>query len=622
MKNNFDRYIEILKNNNIAEKDYFYVVSKCYLISKIRTENKNGDDILKKVYPYIFLNDQTNYDAPDLLKIINYLSTEKDEDFIGKLYEKTINKSQKKDVGMFYTRKSKLINYMISIIDENIDGSFVEPSCGSGTFILSIIDKIMNKNQDKETLIKMFNNINAVDCDETACKITEINILVETINLIKKVYKEDNNIVLPKLNIKCLDFINYKAEKKFDFIIGNPPYVTFYGKRSRNMNEEKRKIFNSFDFVQNKNGNNKFNMLMFFIENGLKSLKDNGKLIFIIDFAFFETAFIDLRKYLLSNYSIESITDNISEFDNVASGQVILSIIKKVPDKDTITKWIDYKSNEQIEIKQSLWNNKNLNYKIYKPFYGLKKEINEKCNRFDNLSNFYPNKCLRTCCALTGRTDDFIVDNNKKTNNYIFPYIEGSKGLKTKFGNLTPTKYIEFDYQKQLNISNEFKAELQLKGVKNKKRVTLGDKDVYLSPKIFIRQSSTTLIATYSEQPLAANNSIYVLSNKLKNEDEKKKLKYFCGLLNSNLLSFYALTNNIIRTGLGKQPQIKTSDLKKLKIAYDKNNANKIIEITEKLLKKYNEGDFKKLNEEVYKIYNINNEEISFIESYLKKSEI
>lgn len=59
-----------------------------------------------------------------------------------------------------------------------------------------------------------------------------------------------------------------------------------YGKRSRNMTEEKRAFYNTFDFVQNKKGNNKFNLSMFFIENGLKAFEDCGHLCFIMDIAF------------------------------------------------------------------------------------------------------------------------------------------------------------------------------------------------------------------------------------------------------------------------------------------------------------------------------------------------
>ena len=61
---------------------------------------------------------------------------------------------------------------------------------------------------------------------------------------------------------------------------------------------------------------------MLFIERGLQFLKDGGCLSFIIDMAIFETAYMHCRKYLIENYTIDSLTYNIKGFDGVASGQV------------------------------------------------------------------------------------------------------------------------------------------------------------------------------------------------------------------------------------------------------------------------------------------------------------
>ena len=59
--------INLLKNLDVNDEELFYVASKCYLISKIRTKQDNGDDILKQVYPYIFENDNINYDNQNMI---------------------------------------------------------------------------------------------------------------------------------------------------------------------------------------------------------------------------------------------------------------------------------------------------------------------------------------------------------------------------------------------------------------------------------------------------------------------------------------------------------------------------------------------------------------------------
>ena len=43
-------------------------------------------------------------------------------------------------------------------------------------------------------------------------------------------------------------------------------------------------------------------------------------------------------------------------------------------------------------------------------------------------------------------------------------------------------------------------------------------------------------------------------------------LKYTCGVLNSDLVTFYCRINKIIRAEKGKTPQIKISDLKDVRI--------------------------------------------------------
>ena len=196
--------------------------------------------------------------------------------------------------------------------------------------------------------------------------------------------------------------------------------------------------------------------------------------------------------------------------------------------------------------------------------------------------------------------------------------MELGKGLKGKFNKPTISRYIKYDYDLQIKLSNEFKEELAAIGVKNKKRVTLGDKDAYLAPKVFIRQSANEIIATYSDEPYAANNSIYILTTKSTDVDSVKMLKYTCGLLNSELLTFFCKVNRIIRCDKGKTPQIKISDLKNVRINVDKRYYEELIEIVECLLKNPDDiCSYSKLNDIVYKIYNIDDEEQEFIKDYL-----
>ena len=542
-------------------------------------------------------------------------------DALGKLYESTLPKNLRKDLGQFYTRDDSLITQMISD-SELFKGLILEPSCGSGLFMVHIANRIiaiMKKegNTSEEILTYIQKNLYGNDNDLLALQITEINLLTTLLPLIADALNTNPFFKLNKLNLTSFDFTQRDVfSKKFSLVIGNPPFITMYGKRSRNMTEEKRAYFNTFDFVQNKNGNNKFNISMFFVENGLKQLEPNGQIIFILDIAFFETAYIDLRKYIIENYYINSITKGLQAFEDVASGQIIINISNRKESNDSVI-FKDIENNISCQINQAIWDDSKNKYKIFIPLVHQAKDINDKVMKYPRLDTYYPGKALRTCCALTGKTEEFVVNPLIEKKHLVFPYIEGSKGLKCKFGELTPTRHIKYDYELQLAISEEFKKELELAGVKNKKRVTLGDKDAYSSPKIFIRQSAKEIIATYTEDPFAANNSIYVLSNKSNAKQDTDMLKYVCGILNSELITYFCRINKIIRVEKGKTPQIKTSDLKEIRICISDEYYYPIIDFVEKLLECQNSTYYNTLNNYIYSIYNITTDEQKFIKTYL-----
>ncbi len=593
--------------------DKFINHAVTYLNLYFKKNIKKQDVELFDVYPYI----KRGY------KMVSSVHIEENVfDYLGVLYESQIPSSVKKDLGQFYTREDAIIETMIHSIDV-LSGKILEPSCGSGLFLVKIIKRIIAQlqihNMCAEDIIDYICcNIHANDNDKNAVIITEINILALLLPLIICAKTENPKYVMPRLNITCEDFTKQNIFKQeYSVIVGNPPFITMYGKQSRNMTEEKRAYFNTFDFVQNKTGNNKFNISMFFIENSLKLLKHGGRLSFILDIAFFETAFVDMRKYIVENYYINSLTTGLQEFKDVASGQLVIDITN-VKEFNKNIKLIDYTTKEIKIISQHMWNNEKNKYKFYAPLNKIQQMINSKIIKYDDLEKFFPNKSLRTCCALTGKTEEFIVNPKEENKCLIFPYIEGSKGLKGKFFTPTPDRYIKYDYELQLKLSEEFKHELEALGVKNKKRVTLGDKDAYLAPKIFIRQSATEIIATYCSEPYAANNSIYILTTKENTPKSIDMLKYTCGLLNSDLITFYCRINKIIRTEKGKTPQIKISDLKNIRINVNHEFFEQVIDLVEKLLlTPKNKQLYKKLNSLVYKIYNINEQEQQFITEYL-----
>lgn len=576
----------------------------------IYDEKKNINDnflFLSKVYPYIFANN-------DFTNAFIHANNNLQEDLF--------STSVKKDYGKFYTKDTEIIDSMIESIDL-LSGKILEPSCGTGDFCIRIINKLVklleNKNLSSEQILMYISeNFYANDIDVNATLITEIRIISLLSPLIKSSYIANPNFIMPRLHISNINFVQKNSfDTSFSIVIGNPPFVTMYGKRSRNMTEEKRSYFNTFDFVCNKTGNNKFNISMFFIENGLKTLVNNGQLSFVLDISFLETAYRDIRKYLLENYCIQSLTVGLNNFQDVASGQIILTV-KKSAERNSAIVINDTNKGIITSINQNEWIDNKNDYKFFMPFNPIEKEINDKINQFQSLDILFPGKSLRTCCALTGKTEEFIYNANEAFEGLVLPYLEGSKGVRGRFFKPTPSFSIKMDYSLQIKLSDDFKAELAALGVKNKKRVTLGDIDAYKYPKLFIRQSAKEIIATFTSHSYAANNSIYILTTKKEDSSSVNMLKYLCGIINSNLITFYSRINKIIRAENGQTPQIKISDLKKIRICVDDKYFIKIINLVDALLiNPMDEQCLSELNQIVYTIYGITKTERDYIESYI-----
>ena len=168
--------------------------------------------------------------------------------------------------------------------------------------------------------------------------------------------------------------------------------------------------------------------------------------------------------------------------------------------------------------------------------------------------------------------ENIFVKDYQSDNKITFPYFKGGKSLTKKFDKMSYDKFLHYDMNLQDSINTTIKHELEEKGIKNKKRIMLGDIKRHYSPKIYIRQSSKEIISSVYLEPSTSNNSLYSLCiNNGENFTKNKSLTLnsVCSQLNSNITTYYAQKLKIIRSGNGKQPQIKLSDLKKIRLTDD-----------------------------------------------------
>jgi len=181
-------------------------------------------------------------------------------------------------------------------------------------------------------------------------------------------------------------------------------------------------------------------------------------------------------------------------------------------------------------------------------------------------------------------------------------------------------KYFYYNKNLQDSINESLKIELEKQGVKNKKRLGLGETIIYDNPKLYIRQSAKEIIATIDLNKSSANNSLYVFSLRDNSAKTIDFLYFLCGFLNTDFITYYAQQMNIIRFSQGKQPQIKIGDLGTIYIPSDSSLQNKISNLCKKIYNDFESKDTVKtqIDNLVYDYYKLSDLEIGNIEKSIK----
>ncbi|MDA2919250.1 hypothetical protein MYX76_07145 [Desulfobacterota bacterium AH_259_B03_O07] len=223
--------------------------------------------------------------------------------------------------------------------------------------------------------------------------------------------------------------------------------------------------------------------------------------------------------------------------------------------------------------------------------------------------------------------DRFLIIKDTKNKRAL---LEGKKSINSQYCKPKITNYINYD-KNLLNQLNDDYAN-QLDQSKNKKQlwIGLGDTLVFESPKIIILQTGGKITATYSEDDLCLNLSLFSISNKNEKGDKSTvDLNLILGQLNSKIMTYFALKENYIQKRAGSVPQIRLKQLKQLPIIMpDKTISEQLISIVDKILSITKNNDYLQnpqkqtkvkaleleIDQLVYKLYDLTLEEIKIVE--------
>ena len=186
-----------------------------------------------------------------------------------------INTTDQKLRGAYYT-PLQLSNAMVSFFVEDNIKNILEPSCGDGVFVDSIIQK---------GLLNDSISITAIEIEESEAE------------KVKGRYRDKNVNVLNK------DFFDFYKENynemKYDLILGNPPYI-----RYQYLTEKQREIQSEILTTHGMKSNKLINAWVAFLVACIHMLNDNGKIAFVVPAEILQVAYAeDLRKFLSNELS-------------------------------------------------------------------------------------------------------------------------------------------------------------------------------------------------------------------------------------------------------------------------------------------------------------------------------
>jgi len=608
-------------------------------------ENKQQLTDLKQnaqeIYSHIFTKNIFDWYNPSsflLQEITNsfnkYDFSHIDRDILGKLYEQFIPTEERKRLGQFYTPET-VIDYILDQIGytTNIGNKkIIDPSCGSGGFITRATKRLIQaskeKNNSKAIIEKVVNNIHGLDINPFACYLAETNILIQLIDLIVEVKKENPDYEMPKIKIfqtntmetpsllsgeeqEIRDIKNRSGqfEKGFDFVVGNPPYL-----EAKKMDKETKKLCKE---ACPSVANGAFDLFVCFIDKGLRLLKTNGKFGYIFPNKFLIASYAkNMREELLNNYSIKEIID-VSEceiFKNVSVYPVILIVENKKPKNNAIRTAEKIANTKELESKNFITNI--IQQDTYKRddlvFFILPSEKKQNkllvkllSNELETLNNYLTIKWTISFHT-SGLREKFLFSEKPNAKN-----AKKLIGGKSFAGNNDIKRYkLQWggwwiDYNEELA---------------KKHKNQLPQKTLFEQEKLIICQNALRLRAAYDNKKFYCKDTFFVaqLNNNMR---DKFDLKFFLAIMNSKLLHYY-YANIYKGTHIaGGYLHYLIGYLYSLPVVEPtKKQQSDIVALVEKIIESKNESEFnkidKKIDELIYKLYSITKQETEVIESF------
>jgi type I restriction-modification system DNA methylase subunit len=469
---------------------------------------------------------------------------------------------------------------------------------------------------DLENNIKCGNSLVGTDFYHNNC-------VQETMELNYGGYEEDNERI--KINAFDWDgndgFRDIMKSGGFDAVIGNPPY-------SYMINEKEQEYFRSKYKFQDYQKD----LYLLFLERYAYLIKECGLLGVIVSNTWLQSVtYKNIRRYLTNEYQwlkILHLPEKV--FKAVVDTHVLIferrsSYVSKnekvnieIMTKDGIKPW------HQLKLKDIPNNGDCINVvadtaaqKVYRKIIGSSKPVSFFCDVYNGIKPFEKGKGNPPQTDITLKEQPFVKEGRRPGKAWS-PLLRGS--LINRYVNLWDENYW-IQYGEWLAAPR--------------------DKSIFENPeKIMIRQTGDSIISTIIKGTFFARNNIHILLPKT----ESYALQYILGVINSKLLNYcYSIMNPEKGEALA---EIKKQHVEQfpvypvnLSLPQEKKFYNSIIELVFSLLSLHEkvqkitghektviqrqiDSTDRRIDELVYKLYGLTEEEIQIVEGVEKQSKV
>lgn len=512
---NIKNLLEYLDTNNIelSENIISLIIAECSLQCFAQKFSKKiKTNILKEFLSNNISYSQYNKLIYDLIQDKNFALDfiqkhndifktkffyQKNEDLLGFLYISCRNLNNRKANGVYYTPTKTVKNLISKVFEINKNyknKNIFDPCCGTGNFLLQLPSNIE------------IDNIFGNDIDNLSIKITRLNMALK--------YKIKDTQILYS-NFTQSNYLKWNNAKKFDFVIGNPPWGVDFKE------SEKIELKNKYKSAQNKT----IESYDVILEQALENTKTNGIISFVLPEVILNVkTHQPIREIVFNKTSTQYIKYLGNIFDNVHCPSIIFQL-KKNKNNFSTKNTIVENSNKIYKIKIE----RNLTPKSF--CFDITDEEYKIIQKIKNMKNavYLIDNAVFALGIVTGNNAKFISNKKTKTNEII---LKGSDINKYKI--LPKHNYISFEPEKFQQVAPT---------------------EVYrVSEKLLYKFVSNKLIFAYDNNKTLTLNSCNILIPRF----EKLDIKYILAILNSKIIEFYYKKNypslKVLKSALEELP--------------------------------------------------------------------